>query len=137
MHINLVALLLRLAAAYHAASSVSRDPPDVKVAETFRKVVLKVHPDKSGCVSDAQKLQDARVTITLSLQLSTPQTGFTKKNASVSRNTDPSSPVSLGADPADPADPAGPADFRQAGFSLAAFGRGQHPDRLAGNAPPE
>ena len=64
MHINLVALLLRLAAVYHAVLSISREPPDVKVSEAFRKVVLKVHPDKSGCVSDAQKLQDARVTIT-------------------------------------------------------------------------
>jgi len=39
---SLVALLLRLATAYQVVVSINRDSPDVKVAQAFRKVVLKV-----------------------------------------------------------------------------------------------
>ena len=52
---SLVALLLRLATAYQVVVSINRDSPDVKVTQAFRKVVLKVHPDKGGSVADAQK----------------------------------------------------------------------------------
>jgi curved DNA-binding protein CbpA len=57
---SLVALLLRLAVAYHVVISINRDAADVKVTEAFRKVVLKVHPDKGGKVADAQELQGAK-----------------------------------------------------------------------------
>ena len=57
---TLVTLLLRLAAAYQVVVSINRDSPDVKVTQAFRKVVLKVHPDKGGSLADAQKLQEAR-----------------------------------------------------------------------------
>ena len=79
LHTNLVALLLRLAAACHAALPISRDPLDGKVTEAFRKVVLEVHPDQGGCVSDAQKLQDARGTITLSPQTLHPRHALQKE----------------------------------------------------------
>ena len=59
---SLVRLLLRLAAAYQVVISINRDATDVKVTAAFRKVVLKVHPDKGGKVADAQELQAAKAT---------------------------------------------------------------------------
>ena len=44
----LVSLLGRLAVAYNVTISVSRDSSDDKVTAAYRKVVLKVHPDKGG-----------------------------------------------------------------------------------------
>ena len=57
---SLVKLLLRLAVAYQVVLSLNRDAPDAKVTESFRKVVLKVHPDKGGKLEDSQELHDAR-----------------------------------------------------------------------------
>ena len=59
---SLVALLLRLATAYQVVVSINRDSPDVKVTQAFRKVVLKVHPDKGGSVGDAQEAADRWLT---------------------------------------------------------------------------
>ena len=56
----LVSLLGRLAVAYNVTISVSRDSSDDKVTAAYRKVVLKVHPDKGGAVQDAQDLQAAK-----------------------------------------------------------------------------
>ena len=44
----LVSLLLRFAVAYAAIISINRDSSDAQVLGAFRKVILKVHPDKGG-----------------------------------------------------------------------------------------
>lgn len=56
----LVSLLLKLAVAYQVVVSVSRDSPDVSVKAAFRKIAVKVHPDKGGDTADFQRLQDAK-----------------------------------------------------------------------------
>ena len=56
----LVSLLLRLAVAYQVVLSINRDASVVVVTASFRKVVLKVHPDKGGRLEDAQELQAAK-----------------------------------------------------------------------------
>ena len=51
----LVKLLVRLAVAYHVLLSINRDDSETKVTAAFRKIVLKVHPDKGGRLVDAQE----------------------------------------------------------------------------------
>ena len=48
----LVTLLLRRAVAYHVAVTISRDSPDAAILAAFRKLTLKVHPDKGGSVKE-------------------------------------------------------------------------------------
>ena len=48
----LVSLLLRLAVAYNIVINISRDSPDAAILAAFRKVTLKVHPDKGGSVKE-------------------------------------------------------------------------------------
>ena len=56
----LVTLLLSLAWQSDVALQVSRDSPDEQVKKSFKKVVLKIHPDKPrGCKESTQKLNDA------------------------------------------------------------------------------
>ena len=57
---SLVSLLLRLAVAYQVVIFVNRTSPDAGVKAAFRKVVLKVHPDKGGDTAEFQKLQEAK-----------------------------------------------------------------------------
>ena len=57
---SLVSLLLRLAVAYQVVVSVTRESPDASVKAAFRKVALKVHPDKGGDKGEFQKLQEAK-----------------------------------------------------------------------------
>ena len=57
---SLVSLLLRLAVAYQVVISVNRTSPDAGVKAAFRKVALKVHPDKGGDTAEFQKLQKAK-----------------------------------------------------------------------------
>ena len=47
-----VKLLVRLAHAYTIIMSINRDASDPKVLAAFRKVVIKVHPDKGGGVAE-------------------------------------------------------------------------------------
>ena len=56
----LVKLLLQLAVAYNVVVSVNRDADNAKVTAAFRKIVLKVHPDKGGKLEDSQALQSAK-----------------------------------------------------------------------------
>ena len=56
----LVKLLLALAAAYGVQLSVSRDSADEDVRKAFRRMSMKVHPDKGGAAADAQRLNAAR-----------------------------------------------------------------------------
>jgi len=56
----LVKLLLQLAVAYNVVVSVNRDSDNAKVTAAFRKIVLKVHPDKGGKLEDSQALQSAK-----------------------------------------------------------------------------
>ena len=53
-------LLNSLARVYDLNVQCSRDAPDAEVHSMFRGVVLKVHPDRGGCVEDQQKLNQAR-----------------------------------------------------------------------------
>ena len=57
---SLVSLLLRLAAAYHAVVSINRTSSDAHVKAAFRKVALKVHPDKGGDKTEFQRLREAK-----------------------------------------------------------------------------
>jgi len=56
----LVKLLLQLALAYNVVVSINRDADNAKVTAAFRKIVLKVHPDKGGKLEDSQALQSAK-----------------------------------------------------------------------------
>ena len=56
-----VTLLLALARQYAIpALPITRDSPDKAVLDAFRKVARKVHPDKGGSKSDAQKFNAAQ-----------------------------------------------------------------------------
>ena len=55
-----VTLLFTLAVAYGVTLAVTRDSPDSAVQRAYRKLLLKVHPDKGGTAADAQKLQAER-----------------------------------------------------------------------------
>ena len=56
----LVTLLLSLASAYGLQLSLTRESADVDVTRAFRRVSVKVHPDKGGAAADAQRLNAAR-----------------------------------------------------------------------------
>ena len=56
----LVILIKALAAQYQIVVSVSRDAADKDVTAAFKRVALKVHPDKGGNEDDFKKLQEAR-----------------------------------------------------------------------------
>ena len=59
----LVTLLVHFGLAYAVAISVNRDSPDAEVLRAFRRIALKVHPDKPGGGKvDFQKLNAARET---------------------------------------------------------------------------
>ena len=56
----LVKVLLALASTYSVAVKVNRDSADKEVLSAFRRVALKVHPDKGGSKEDFQRLQAAK-----------------------------------------------------------------------------
>ena len=56
----LVTTLLRLAAAYGLKLALTRESADTAVLAAYRKVVLKVRPDKGGKVADAKSLQTTK-----------------------------------------------------------------------------
>jgi len=55
-----VVVLLALARSYDLALSVDRDSSEDRLLKAYRKVLLKVHPDKGGNKADVQKLQPAK-----------------------------------------------------------------------------
>ena len=55
-----VKVLLALASSYSVAVQVNRDTPDHAVLTAYKRVALKVHPDKGGTNEDFQKLQAAK-----------------------------------------------------------------------------
>ena len=55
-----VSVLLLLARRYELYLAVNRDSSQQDLLKAYRKVVLKVHPDKGGKKEDAQKLQAAK-----------------------------------------------------------------------------
>ena len=56
----LVSLLLELARTFGASINVTRDTPDNGVKTAYRKVMLKVHPDKpGGSAAAAKRLNNA------------------------------------------------------------------------------
>ena len=55
-----VKLLLQLATIYGVVLTLTRDSPAAAVASAFRKVAVKVHPDKGGTVDHQQALNAAR-----------------------------------------------------------------------------
>ena len=56
----LVSVLLVLARSYLVVLEVNRDSPTEQVLKAYRKVLLKVHPDKGGKKADTQKLQEVK-----------------------------------------------------------------------------
>ena len=55
----LVTLLLSLARQFEITLSVSRDSPDDPIKKAFRKVILRVHPDRpGGSVEHTKKVND-------------------------------------------------------------------------------
>ncbi len=56
----LVGVLLALAAAYQIILTVSRESSDKDVVYAFRRMALKVHPDKGGSTGDMQRLAEAK-----------------------------------------------------------------------------
>ena len=56
----LVRQLLSLAKVYSVTLQVNRDSPDTDVLEAYRRLLLKVHPDKGGRKVDFQCLQKAK-----------------------------------------------------------------------------
>jgi len=57
-----VSLLLSLARSYGLVLDLCRDSDDLVVQRAYRRVLLKVHPDKGGTKRDAQRVQEARET---------------------------------------------------------------------------
>eukprot|EP00973_Karenia_brevis_P017977 2470553-Karenia_brevis.AAC.1 len=55
-----VCLLLSLARKYNVSLSINRDSSDRDVVKAFKKVSLKVHPDKGGTQEESQQLNAAR-----------------------------------------------------------------------------
>jgi hypothetical protein len=56
-----VNVLVALAAVYSVVlESFSRDSPDKDVLKVFRRVLLRVHPDKGGSTAHTQQLTQAK-----------------------------------------------------------------------------
>ena len=55
-----VVVLLFLARRYALVLQVNRDSSPERLVKAYRKVLLKVHPDKGGSKEDTQKLQAAK-----------------------------------------------------------------------------
>ena len=55
-----VRVLLALASAYLLSITVNRDSSDASVRAAYRRVLLKVHPDKGGSNDDMRRLNHAR-----------------------------------------------------------------------------
>ena len=58
----LVSVLLVLARSYLVVLDVSRESSTEQVLKAYRRVLLKVHPDKGGKKADAQRLQEVKET---------------------------------------------------------------------------
>ena len=56
----LIKILIQLASVYAVVLQLHRDSVDLDVTKAFKKVVLKVHPDKGGRPEDAKKLNSAK-----------------------------------------------------------------------------
>ena len=57
-----VTVLLALAAAYGVSVTVTRESPDAALLRAYRRLLLRVHPDKGGTGDDQRTLQGARET---------------------------------------------------------------------------
>ena len=55
-----VKTLLALAAVYSLSLPVTRDSTDEELVKAFKRLSLKVHPDKGGCLEHAQELNSAK-----------------------------------------------------------------------------
>ena len=51
----LVSLLLSIARQYGIVLNIKRDSPDEHIKKSFRKVVIRVHPDKAGGCQETTK----------------------------------------------------------------------------------
>ncbi len=57
---ELVKLLLVLAVAYRVGATLNRDSRDQQIMSVYRRIILRVHPDKGGKKEDAQALQEKK-----------------------------------------------------------------------------
>ena len=55
-------VLLQLARAYSVSLAITRDSTDKQLEGAFKRLAVKVHPDKGGVASDFQQLNNARDT---------------------------------------------------------------------------
>ena len=55
-----VQVLLSLAAAYQVATRVTRESAEHALISAYKRLLLKVHPDKGGSNEDFRKLQEAK-----------------------------------------------------------------------------
>ena len=55
-----VTVLLALAAAYGVPVAVTRESPDAALLRAYRRLLLRVQPDRGGTGDDQRKLQGAR-----------------------------------------------------------------------------
>ena len=70
-----VAVLLALARGYQLALHVNRDSDREQLLKAYKRVLLKVHPDKGGSKADTQKLTMAKETWDKAFKGSAPQGG--------------------------------------------------------------
>ena len=55
-----VKVLLALAAKYQVATAVTRESAAHALLSAYKRLLLKVHPDKGGSAEDFKKLQDVK-----------------------------------------------------------------------------
>ena len=70
-----VAVLLSLARRYELLLQVNRDSPEEQLVKSYKKLLLKTHPDKGGRKEDLQKLQAAKEEWEKARQASTGKAG--------------------------------------------------------------
>lgn len=90
-----VVVIRALAAVYAVAVSVTRDSTDQDVEKAFRKVAVRVHPDKGGSTSDSQKLHAARDAWRESQKNTTGRGRPKKENCGRGRQSSGLAPVSM------------------------------------------
>ena len=111
-----VTVLLALAAAYGVAVATNRDSTDADLLTAFKKLILRVHPDKGGSVADMQRLQGAK-----EAWAQTRNTGPGRPKAKAAPKRAPKAPAAKSCSSLEPADSASGAPNVQ-GFRIRGLG---------------